>query len=53
VFTIALDKLFCEVLIRRAQGGEENMLQYYMVFTTLLIKSCDKIFELMPKLDKP
>ena len=51
--TIALDKLYSEVLIRRDQEGEENMFEDYMVFTTSLIKSCDKIFELMPKLDNP
>jgi hypothetical protein len=51
--TIALDKLYSEVLIRRDQEGEENMFEDYMVFTTSLINSCDEIFELMPKLDTP
>ena len=51
--TIALDKLYSEVLIRRGQEGEENMFEYYMVFTTSLINSYDEIFELMPKLDTP
>jgi hypothetical protein len=32
--TIALDKLYSEVLIRRDQEGEENMFEDYMVFTT-------------------
>jgi hypothetical protein len=51
--TIALDKLYSEVLIRRDQEDEENMFEDYMVFTTSLINSCDEIFELMPKLDTP
>ena len=42
--TIALDKLYSEVLIRRDQEGEENMFEDYMVFTTSLINSCDEIF---------